>query len=225
MSRVDLIRRLAEPRAYDIAIIGGGATGRGGALHAAPVEPIEGFKRFMAAYPGAWVFTSATLAAGEDFRHFTATLGLEDAATLRLDSPFDYTEQARLHVPRGLPEPNDPGYSDAVAEVLMPLIEASGGGAFAYVGAGAGVAWNHAEINSPITAPIPVPTGDNVSAAGALMAGVGYDMGSWVADVGYRGLYIAEINNSPTDEATSSYYETHNNWIHEVRGTIRYRLD
>ncbi|WP_293370830.1 ATP-dependent DNA helicase [Nevskia sp.] len=105
-------------------------TGRGGALHAAPVEPIEGFKRFMAAYPGAWVFTSATLAAGEDFRHFTATLGLDDAATLRLDSPFDYTEQARLHVPRGLPEPNDPGYSDAVAEVLVPLIEASGGGAF-----------------------------------------------------------------------------------------------
>ena len=106
------------------------SAGRGGALHAAPVEPIEGFKRFMAAYPGAWVFTSATLAAGEDFRHFTATLGLDDAVTLRLDSPFDYAEQARLHVPRGLPDPNDPGYSDAVADTLVPLIEASGGGAF-----------------------------------------------------------------------------------------------
>jgi glycerol-3-phosphate dehydrogenase len=35
MSRVDLIRRLAEPRAYDIAIIGGGATGLGVALDAA----------------------------------------------------------------------------------------------------------------------------------------------------------------------------------------------
>ncbi|MCX7061721.1 MAG: ATP-dependent DNA helicase [Gammaproteobacteria bacterium] len=106
------------------------SAGRGGALHAAPVEPIEGFKRFMAAYPGAWVFTSATLAAGEDFRHFTATLGLDDAVTLRLDSPFDYAEQARLHVPRGLPDPNDPGYADAVADALVPLIEASGGGAF-----------------------------------------------------------------------------------------------
>lgn len=106
------------------------SAGRGGALHAAPVEPIEGFRRFMAAYPGAWVFTSATLAAGADFQHFTATLGLDDAATLRLDSPFDYAEQARLHVPRGLPDPNDPAYSDAVADTLVPLIEASGGGAF-----------------------------------------------------------------------------------------------
>lgn len=35
MSRVELIRRLAEPRAYDIAIIGGGATGLGVALDAA----------------------------------------------------------------------------------------------------------------------------------------------------------------------------------------------
>lgn len=106
------------------------SAGRGGALHAAPVEPIDGFRRFMAAYPGAWVFTSATLAAGADFQHFTATLGLDDAATLRLDSPFDYAEQARLHVPRGLPDPNDPAYSDAVANTLVPLIEASGGGAF-----------------------------------------------------------------------------------------------
>lgn len=101
----------------------------------------------------------------------------------------------------------------------------SGGGAFAYVGAGAGVAWNHAEINSPTTAPIPVPTGGNVSAAAAVMAGVGYDMGQWVADVGYRGLYINEINNAPTDEATESYYEIGDNWIHEVRGTIRYRIE
>lgn len=106
------------------------AVGRGGALHAAPIEPIEGFKRFMATYPGAWIFTSATIAANQDFSHFTATLGLDDAATLRLDSPFDYAEQARLYLPPGLPDPNDPEYPDRVAEALVPLIEASGGGAF-----------------------------------------------------------------------------------------------
>lgn len=104
--------------------------GRGGALHAAPVEPTEGFRRFMAAYPGAWVFTSATLAAGEDFSHFCNTLGLNDAQTLRLDSPFDYQSQARLYLPPKLPDPNAPEYPDAVADALLPLIEASGGGAF-----------------------------------------------------------------------------------------------
>ncbi len=106
------------------------AVGRGGALHAAPIEPVEGFKRFMATYPGAWIFTSATIAASQDFSHFTATLGLDDAETLRLDSPFDYADQARLYLPPGLPDPNDPDYPDRVAEALAPLIEASGGGAF-----------------------------------------------------------------------------------------------
>jgi ATP-dependent DNA helicase DinG len=106
------------------------AQGRGGALHCAPVEPTEDFCRFMGTYPGAWVFTSATLAAGEDFSHFCGTLGLDPACALRLDSPFDYAAQARLHMPRGLPDPNAPEYPDAVADALLPLIEASGGGAF-----------------------------------------------------------------------------------------------
>ena len=98
----------------------------------------------------------------------------------------------------------------------------SGAGAFGYVGAGAGLAWNHAEVNAPTGAP--VQTGTNVSAAAAVMAGVGYDMGSWVADVGYRGLYINQINNSPTSDP-NQYYEIDGNLIHEVRGTVRYRFN
>ncbi|MCK9385433.1 MAG: ATP-dependent DNA helicase [Nevskia sp.] len=106
------------------------ALGRGGALHAAPIEPIDGFRRFMAAYPGAWVFTSATIAAGSDFSHFTGALGIDDAETLRLDSPFGFDQQARLYLPPGLPDPNDAQYSDAVADALIPIIEASQGGVF-----------------------------------------------------------------------------------------------
>jgi len=106
------------------------ALGRGGVLHAAPIEPVEGFRRFMKAYPGAWVFTSATLAAGEDFQHFTGSLGLDEAPTLRLESPFDYDTQARLYLPPALPDPNDPGYSDAVVAALVPVIKASNGGVF-----------------------------------------------------------------------------------------------
>ena len=68
------------------------------------------------------------------------------------------------------------------------------------------------------------PSGTNVSAAGAVMAGVGYDMGTWVADLGYRALYIHEINNSPTTDP-AGYFEINNNWIHEVRGTVRYRFN
>ena len=104
--------------------------GRGGSLHTTPIRVDADFMRFRDAHDGAWIFTSATLAAGEDFSHFCGQLGLDDARTVRLDSPFDYERQARLYLPRGLPEPNDRDYSAAVAEVARPIIRASGGGAF-----------------------------------------------------------------------------------------------
>ena len=106
------------------------AAGRGGSLHATPIEVAEGFQRMLATYPGAWVFTSATLATNDDFSLFTRQLGLDDARTLRVDSPFDYQNQARLFIPRGLPDPTDFAYADAVADAAAPVIEASGGGAF-----------------------------------------------------------------------------------------------
>ena len=104
--------------------------GRGGTLQATPIRVDEDFTRMREQHEGAWVFTSATLAAGEDFSHFCGQLGLDGARTLRLQSPFDYERQARLFLPKGLPEPNDPDYSGRVAETALPIIEASGGGAF-----------------------------------------------------------------------------------------------
>jgi ATP-dependent DNA helicase DinG len=104
--------------------------GRGGMLMAAPIQPAEHFQRLFAAYPAAWVLTSATLAVGEDFSAFAAELGLEDARTLKLDSPFDYPAQARLYCPTGLPNPNDPGYTAEVIARALPIIEAARGGVF-----------------------------------------------------------------------------------------------
>jgi len=103
---------------------------RGGSLHATPIQVAEGFRRMLETYPGAWVLTSATLATSEGFGHYTRQLGLAEARSLQLDSPFDFHNQARLYLPRGLPEPNDPVYPEAVVEAALPVIEASGGGAF-----------------------------------------------------------------------------------------------
>ena len=105
-------------------------SGRGGSLHATPIQVTEDFQRMLGTYPGAWIFTSATLAAGDDFSHFTRQLGLADSPTLRVDSPFDFATQARLYLPKNMPEPNDPTYADAVADAALPIIEASGGGVF-----------------------------------------------------------------------------------------------
>lgn len=77
-----------------------------------------------------WVFTSATLSVGGDFTHFTSQMGLEEAATLQLDSPFDYPNNALLWLPGDLPEPRDAEFVPALLDRVVPLLEASNGRAF-----------------------------------------------------------------------------------------------
>ncbi|MCI0749069.1 MAG: ATP-dependent DNA helicase [Nevskiales bacterium] len=104
--------------------------GRGGSLRMTPIRVDGDFQRLRDAHGGAWIFTSATLAAGQDFSHFCGQLGLQEARTLRLESPFDFERQARLYLPQGLPDPNDANYTGGVVQTVLPLIEASGGGVF-----------------------------------------------------------------------------------------------
>lgn len=98
------------------------------AVEAAPPTSTE---RAAATVPRkAWVFTSATLAVRNDFHHFTEALGLEDANCQAWSSPYDYPNQAMLYVPHGLPQPSDPGHTDAVVDAALPLIRANEGRAF-----------------------------------------------------------------------------------------------
>ena len=111
------------------------SNGRYFTLGLLPFDISARFKALTESRPAAWIFTSATLSVpssskGDDFSHFASRLGLEDAEALRIASPFDYESQAMLYLPKGLPEPTNPGYVEAVIEVVVPLLEASGGGAF-----------------------------------------------------------------------------------------------
>jgi ATP-dependent DNA helicase DinG len=103
---------------------------RGCVLSLLPYDISERFRGLVRQRPCAWIFTSATLAIAGDFEHFATRLGLAEAATLCVDSPFDYERQALLYLPRGLPEPAAPGYTARVVDVALPLIEAADGGAF-----------------------------------------------------------------------------------------------
>jgi opacity protein-like surface antigen len=105
----------------------------------------------------------------------------------------------------------------------FPLSEDDYGGFGAYVGAGLGAAYNQTHIDG---VPAAGPDGANWSAAGALMAGVTYDTGSWVADLGYRLIYMPQITNgSAAMLPVGSPYYINENMIHEVRGTLRYRFN
>jgi len=99
-------------------------------LNRTPLSIAGAFQQRMGEAAPGWVFTSATLAVGESFRHFQEQLGLHEATTAKWESPFDYSKQALWYVPRGLPDPSSDGYTEAVVEEALPLLQASQGRAF-----------------------------------------------------------------------------------------------
>jgi len=100
-------------------------------LHVTPLSSADAFRRQMMDHPRAWIFTSATLAVGRDFGHFVRELGLDEARSGQWASPFDFARQSLLYIPKGLPaDPNDPAFTEAVVEAVLPVLQASGGRAF-----------------------------------------------------------------------------------------------
>lgn len=101
-------------------------------LHRTPLDAARPLAQRRAARPAAWIFTSATLAVGDDFGHAARRLGLPaDVASERLDSPFDFPNQACLvHPQPPLPNPNAPGYTRACIAWAWPLLRDNPGGGF-----------------------------------------------------------------------------------------------
>jgi ATP-dependent DNA helicase DinG len=99
-------------------------------LNATPLSIADIFHRQISGHPRAWIFTSATLSVGGDFSHYQREMGLDEAATAFWESPFDYQNQALLYVPEKLPEPNSEGYTRAVVDAALPVMEAAEGRTF-----------------------------------------------------------------------------------------------
>ena len=81
----------------------------------------------MPAASRAWVFTSATLGDDAKLSWFTEPCGLESATLLRVDSPFDYSQQAAVYVPKNLPKPGDADHSEQVAALVARAARVIGG--------------------------------------------------------------------------------------------------
>jgi len=160
---------------------------------------------------------SPVTAAGYGYS-FGAGFGYETGTGLRTDLTVDYLNNTGL---------SEGTYTLTLRSTLglanvywdFPLTD---GGFGAYVGAGLGVAYNQTSVTGPGAG----PNGANWAAAAALMTGVTYDMGSMVADLGYRLTYMPQITNgSAAMLPVGSPYYINENMIHEVRGTLRYRFN
>ena len=79
------------------------------------------------------VLTSATLSTGraDGFAYIQERLGLADCRTLTLGSPFNYAEQAELHLVPDMPDPGDaPAFLPAACAAIRKYLTKSDGRAF-----------------------------------------------------------------------------------------------
>lgn len=148
-------------------------------------------------------------------------VGYETGDGFRADLTYDYLSNTGLTASSGetVNLRSSLVLANAYYDVSFDDYGSAGGGFGAYVGAGVGFGINYSEIYDGGTLQA---WGTSLEAAGAIMAGVTYDMGTVVADLGYRGIYMNKVMNQPPSPATP--YIINNNWIHEVRGTLRYRI-
>ena len=77
-----------------------------------------------------YIYTSATLSVNENFEYFGNSLGLNNTQANNFASPFNYSEQAILHLPRALPDPNHETYTEKLVESVIPIIKSCHGRTF-----------------------------------------------------------------------------------------------
>jgi len=102
----------------------------GFSLHATPLDLAPPLRTLREQSRASWIFTSATLSVAGDFDHFARQLGLDDPVALSLPSPFDYARQALAYLPKGLPDPAAPDFTERVVAAARPVIDAARGRTF-----------------------------------------------------------------------------------------------
>ena len=103
-------------------------------LNSAPIEVGPALKEQLYDRIPTVVLASATLSTGGEggFGLFQDRLGLPDARTKQLGSPFNFREQAELHLFRNMPDPSSQAavYEAKVQDLLPQYIDRTGGRAF-----------------------------------------------------------------------------------------------
>ncbi len=146
-----------------------------------------------------------------------AGFGYDSGHGVRADITLDYLSYGGLKASNGYEVNLRSGLALANLYYDFNLSGAGyGAGGFgAYVGAGLGVAKNYTEVSNGAW-------GHSFEGAAAVMAGVSYDFGSYVADVGYRGIYMNKAMSQPQNLANA--YIINDNFINEIRTSLRYRF-
>ena len=106
--------------------------GRGMFLRASPIDVSELLKDKLFDKVETVVMTSATLSSNGKFDFIKDRLGLESGKveTLLAPSAFDYQKQAVIYLPKGMPEPRAPEFTQFAASEIVKIINVTKGHAF-----------------------------------------------------------------------------------------------
>ncbi|MFQ3582169.1 MAG: ATP-dependent DNA helicase [Chloracidobacterium sp.] len=104
--------------------------GRGLFLQATPIDVAGVLREQLFGQLESVILTSATLASQGSFDFIRSRLGLDRSDELLIDSPFDYSRQARLYLPPDLPDPTAPDFTDAAVAEIIALLAITQGRAF-----------------------------------------------------------------------------------------------
>jgi ATP-dependent DNA helicase DinG len=103
-------------------------------LASAPIEVGPALEEHLYSKVPTVVMTSATLSIGgrAGFAHLQQRLGLTDCETLQLGSPFNYREQAQLHLFRQMPDPTavPEKFEEAALARIEEYVQRTNGRAF-----------------------------------------------------------------------------------------------
>lgn len=106
--------------------------GRGMFLRASPIDVSTLLQEKLFEKTETVVLTSATLSTNGKFDFIKDRLGLEDkkTATLLAPSAFNYEQQAIIYIPKAMPDPRAPEYTQHAANEIIKLLNITHGRAF-----------------------------------------------------------------------------------------------
>jgi len=99
-------------------------------LNLTPLDVGKKLRELFLKSKKSWIFTSATIAIGEDFSHFKERIGLVGAKEASFPSPFALENNALIYLPPGLPEPSHLKFTEKMLGATLPLLKTVSGGVF-----------------------------------------------------------------------------------------------
>ena len=118
---------VANPDQAYVYWIGVGARDGAARVSSAPLRVGPALNERLFAHKESLILTGATLSTENNLEYIKERLQLDEPREVLLGSPFDYPRLVMAYIPKDIPEPNHPGYMDALVGAVAGVARAAHG--------------------------------------------------------------------------------------------------